>query len=126
VLTYTLAVTNTGTGLATGIVITDVVPEYTSLVTESLAGSEGVYSGTAPGSTITWTTGISLSLGEELTRTFMILVDSGLTDSVSITNTSHVSSTAGVGAKSDLVVPVASSVSGPGSTKVYLPIILID
>jgi uncharacterized repeat protein (TIGR01451 family) len=125
-LTYTLSVTNTGSELATDIVITDVVPVSTSLVIESLAGSEGVYSGTAPGGIVTWTTGISLSLNQMLTRTFSVLVDSGLTDDVIITNTVYVSSTADIGGKSDLIVQVKSSASGVGDIKIYLPIILID
>jgi len=125
-LIYTLAVTNTGSGLATGIVITDVVPEYTGLVAGSLTGSEGIFSGTTPGSIITWTTGVSLSLGEMLTRTFTVLVDSGLAESVTITNTAYVSSTAGVEATSNLVVAADSPGSGTGDVKVYLPIILIE
>lgn len=125
-LTYTLVVINTGSGLATGVVITDVVPEYTNLVAGSLVGSEGIFSGTTPGSIITWTTGVSLSLGEMLTRTFTVLVDSELMAGVAITNTSYVSSTAGVGATSSLVVVVDSPESGTDDVKVYLPIILIE
>ena len=84
VITYTLTITNSGNVTATGVVITDTVPTYTSFVSASNGGS-------ASAGVVTWSVG-SLGVGASATRTLRVRVDVavpyGLTD---ISNTANVS-----------------------------------
>jgi|GEM_PF-857302 len=118
VLTYTLTVTNTGYLLMTDVTITDTVPVSTTLDTASLSGGVS-YSGTSPGSLMTWTTNVSLSTINTLSRTFAVTVN--LEPGVSaITNTAYVTSSAGVGADDT----TSTTVVIIDSNSVFLPIIL--
>jgi uncharacterized repeat protein (TIGR01451 family) len=86
VLTYTLTVANVGTQDATGVDLTDLLPEHASFVGASHGGYEDL-----PGSgTVTWP-GSGLAGGETITRTVTIRVDdpvpSGIVD---IVNTAQV------------------------------------
>jgi uncharacterized repeat protein (TIGR01451 family) len=88
-LTYTLVAQNTGALTSTNIVLTDTVPANTALGPGSPSGGDA----TVEGNTITWTTGISLSPGQSLTRTFVVTVDNGLANGSTIVNTGYVSAT---------------------------------
>jgi uncharacterized repeat protein (TIGR01451 family) len=89
-LTYTLQVTNSGFVAATGVVITDTVPAGVTLDPTSLSG-DAAYSGTGPGSLITWTTGQTLAAYQALTRTVVVTVDTGLSNGATITNIGYAS-----------------------------------
>lgn len=119
-LTYTLTVTNTGYLMMTDVIITDTVPASTTLNTDSLSG-DASFSGTTPGSLITWTTNENLSTINMLSRTFAVTVNLEPTIST-ITNTAFVTSSAGVGANDTVSVTVVNNNSGD----VYLPIILAN
>jgi uncharacterized repeat protein (TIGR01451 family) len=70
-LTYTLTATNTSQTTATGVVLTDTVPDPTELDLSSLSGDASA-GGIVAGSTITWTTGESLAPGASLVRSFAV------------------------------------------------------
>ncbi len=67
---YTLTLKNIGTGDATGVKLTDPVPDNTSFV----SASDG---GTKIGKVVTWT-GITIPAGQSVIRTFKVKIDSSL------------------------------------------------
>ncbi len=78
-ITYTLTITNTGSGPATGVTITDTLPSFTSFVSASNGG-------TPSGGSVIWTIA-SLANGATTTRTLVLQVDSPLPGAVtSVTN----------------------------------------
>lgn len=117
-LTYTLRVINSDSIIKTNIIITDTVPAGTTLLTDSLSG-DAAYSGVTPGSIITWNTGVNLSQGQMLTRTFAVTIDTGVAGGSIITNTAYVS--AELRANSNVL---AISVNGSANNNVYLPIVI--
>ncbi len=92
VLTYTLVAKNNSLLTASNILITDTIPANTTYVNGS-ASNGGSSTGTAPGSIISWSTGLSLAQNEALTRTFVITVDNELSNGTSITNIGYLSAT---------------------------------
>ena len=85
-ITYTITVNNTGTGNATGIVVTDTVPAKTSLVAGSISDSGVLSSGT-----ITWT--VDVAAGASKTLTFKVKVDEVITEATTIRNAAIVNGT---------------------------------
>ncbi|HWQ45898.1 MAG TPA: sortase, partial [Longilinea sp.] len=80
-LTYTVVVENVGSQDATGIVITDTLPNYTTFVSASSSGVE------SPTGTVTWLAA-SLASGASATFTVTVNIDAELDPSVtSLTNT---------------------------------------
>jgi uncharacterized repeat protein (TIGR01451 family) len=124
VLTYTLTTLNTGVDEMTNVVITDTVPQHTTLISTSFDSGDAAFSGIIAGSVITWTTGENLTTGTVLSRTFAVIVDAELTGVSTITNTAFVTSTAGVGAGSDLYIPVVYTSSDRHN--IYLPVIMLE
>jgi len=90
-LTYTLTVTNdaSANGPAQGAVITDRMPLSSTLV--SAPGA--TWSGTGPGSLITWTLPSFLWPGDATNRSFTILVHSPLVSGTLLTNNAAISAT---------------------------------
>ncbi len=93
-LLYTITVVNDASafGPATGVVITDVVPDNTTFVTATQNGFSGPVGGI-----ITWTLGSSLAPGNSAIVTFTVDVDSPLADGTTLTNTAWVTSAEQVG-----------------------------
>lgn len=82
-VTYTLTISNTGNITATGVVITDTLPAFTSFVSASNGG-------TAVGGIVTWSVG-ALASGASTTRTLVLQVDNPLPGAVTgITNAASV------------------------------------
>ncbi len=77
---YTIHVRNTGTIPMTGSIITDEIPDHTTLVASSI--SDG---GTESDGVITWE-GIDIPLNGEITVSFSVTVDENLTDVTEISN----------------------------------------
>ena len=134
VLTYTLTIRNTGTQDATGVVVTDTLPDHTSLLAVSADGAE-----TAPESHIvTWPT-LDLNGRQSVTRTVTVEIDAPLPAGVeAVVNTAIVADdgakgpdplpdsnrydlTTGVDAAPDLVVTKTNGVAAtvPGDTLTY-------
>ncbi len=101
-VTYTVAVTNTGTEDATGVVITDVLPAHTTF-----ADATPPYSGPA-GGVLTWTVG-TLNVGASALYTLAVTVDVPLTNGLQLVNRAYVSSAQGVTGTASAVVTVQSS-----------------
>jgi uncharacterized repeat protein (TIGR01451 family) len=80
-LTYTLTVENTGDIPATGMTITDTVPEDTSFVS-----AEG--GGQLTGGEVRWT-GLTLPVGDSATARFTVQVDSPLPDGAQLANVDY-------------------------------------
>ncbi len=121
-LTYTLVVRNNGTGTATNVMITDTVPTSTTLLASSLSG-DATYSGTQAGQHIQWHTGVSLAQDVALTRTFVVTVDSAVTDG-QIENTAYVSAS---NVASITMSSITTTFSGGVSLSelyIYLPSVL--
>jgi uncharacterized repeat protein (TIGR01451 family) len=87
-LTYTLTLRNLGDyyGL-TKAQITDTVPANTTLNPASLSG-DATYSGTGPGSVITWTVAL-LDMDNPMIRAMAVMVDSGAGHNSVIANTAY-------------------------------------
>ena len=82
-LTYTVTVSNVSPQVATGVVVTDILPAYTAFVSASNGG-------TASEQVVTWPA-FTLPAGASVTRTVTLLVDSPLPPGVDvITNTALV------------------------------------
>jgi uncharacterized repeat protein (TIGR01451 family) len=114
-LTYTIAVTNLASAneVATGVVITDVVPGDTGFV----SASPPVSAGPDGNGVITWTLLSSIDPDDGVVVTFTVAVTSPLTDGTVITNTAWVTLTQGQGA-SDTVTTTVRSVPILSLTKV--------
>ena len=100
-ITYTIAVTNTGTEDAAGVVITDVLPAYTTF-----ADATSPYDGPT-GGVLTWTVG-PLNVGASAFYTLAVTVDFPLTNGLTLTNAAFVSSDQGVTGTASAVVTVQS------------------
>jgi uncharacterized repeat protein (TIGR01451 family) len=87
-ITYTLAVTNTGDDVAYGVVVTDVVPLYTGYA----FGNSATGTITQTGGVITWTIG-TLTVDRPVTATIGVTVTTPLTNGLIISNTGYVSRT---------------------------------
>ena len=97
-LTYTIVVTNQGFALATGVVITDVLPAGTTLVTATLPY-------TSPqGGVITWTLDM-LEIGARHAVTIVLFLDESVEDAY-ITNTAWLSCAQGITAFAVVTTPV--------------------
>ncbi len=101
-LTFTVAVTNTGTEDATGVVITDVLPAHTTF-----ADATPPYSGPTDG-VLTWTVG-TLPVGSSAVYTLAVTVDSPLTNGLQLVNTAYVASAQGVTGTASAAVTVQSN-----------------
>jgi uncharacterized repeat protein (TIGR01451 family) len=89
ILTYTLSLANTGNQGASGIVITDTLPEHTAFITGS-ASHSGVY--LPANRQVVWTITPSLPGQAETTRTIQVQVNDPLPEQATqITNTARVS-----------------------------------
>jgi uncharacterized repeat protein (TIGR01451 family) len=92
-LTYAITVQNQGYDRARDLIVTDIVPENTTLISTSLRseiGSTSMYStGIEAGETITWAFpgSYALPVGQSVRVTLTVLVHSWLTHGTSITNT---------------------------------------
>ena len=116
-LTYTIFVTNTYVTAANNVVITDTVPASTTLNMASLG--DGTATGSTPGSVITWTTGVTLTQNQSLSRTFVVVVDSSFSNG-------QISSTA-YGTASNAFARVEDTATTTVSlplAKQYLPLIM--
>ncbi|MDX1522553.1 MAG: DUF11 domain-containing protein, partial [Anaerolineae bacterium] len=88
-LTYQVALNNGGPTTLNNVVITDVVPPYTTLNAASLS-PDATFSGLEAGSVITWTTNTSLAQGQSLNRSFKVNLTSNAPGGMAITNTAAV------------------------------------
>lgn len=118
-ITYTIIVTNTGHLTATGGLIFDPVPDHTTFVPNSISlnpPGAGLKGSTPP----TLASGLTISVGESLTVTYAVIVNSPLPNLTIITNTSSITS-------NEVIVPVTAVVTNtvisPPRT-VFLPVIL--
>jgi LPXTG-site transpeptidase (sortase) family protein len=90
---YTIDVNNTGNIDATGVVITDTVPDYTTFNSAASSAGWSCAPDNSAGSTCTYTQG-NLAAASGITLTFAVTVDSTLPVTVDITsNTASVSGT---------------------------------
>jgi uncharacterized repeat protein (TIGR01451 family) len=111
VVTYTLTYGNTGTGDATGIAISDVLPQGTSFV-------DATANGILFGSTVFWSAG-SLSAGQTGTVTLRLRVNPGLPSGALITNTAQISSV-----EAPIGVPSNSATVTVNSTPLPSPLVV--
>jgi uncharacterized repeat protein (TIGR01451 family) len=93
-LTYEIVILNAGFDWARDLVLTDLVPENTTLISTSLRSevtdTTMISSGVDAGETITWEFGsYLLPVGEPAHVTFTVLVHSWLTNGMSITNATY-------------------------------------
>jgi uncharacterized repeat protein (TIGR01451 family) len=97
-ITYTLAITNTSsTVMATGIMVTDVVPDYVSYVPNSCAGGTSC---NEAGGVVSWNLG-DLAVGNTVQLTFQVTVDSPNENGVTILNSAMLSA--------DGLIPIQSN-----------------
>jgi uncharacterized repeat protein (TIGR01451 family) len=115
-LNYTIVVKNTGEGLASGLVISDTVPVSTTLSGSPSDG--GTPSGTTAGSKINWAIAGTLASNQSVTRTFTVVVASGLAEGSQISNTASTAASNAVTAKSSTVTTNVHQI------KVYLPTVI--
>jgi uncharacterized repeat protein (TIGR01451 family) len=110
VLTYTIAVTNSGTANATGALISDTLPANTAFVPGSirLSPSDAGTPGTTPP---TLASTMTIAAGQSISVTFAVTVNSPLPDQTLITNTASVTSNETPGPLSDIVSDVVSAPS---------------
>ena len=95
-ITYALHVTNTGTMNAHGVVVTDLVPVHTTLVSASfVSGGTGTVDTTTTPGTVVWTLDPAalLNVGSELRLQLVVRADTPLPNGTVITNTAGVTST---------------------------------
>ncbi|UCC62723.1 MAG: DUF11 domain-containing protein [Anaerolineae bacterium] len=107
-LTYTITATNDGNGIATGVVITDVLPRHTHFVT---AGG-GAFEPASPsaGEVMTWTLGSLLGEGlQTLTATLIVTLETPLTNGLQIPNIAWLASAEGPGDADAVTVTVRSA-----------------
>ncbi len=95
-LAYTIVVTNlaSANAVATGVVITDVVPDNTEFVTTTISGL--MFEGPDANDVMTWTLGSSIVPGGNAVVTFTVNVTSPLADGTILTNIASVICTQGV------------------------------
>ncbi|MFQ5577777.1 MAG: hypothetical protein ACE5G8_12415, partial [Anaerolineae bacterium] len=87
-LEYTITFSNSGSfGVSGSYVITDTVPPHTTLLTATLSHTD--YTGTGPGSVITWTLNTPLSPGGQSSIQYSVRVTSPLTKGTVITNDNY-------------------------------------
>ncbi len=98
-LTYTITVSNTGQGLATGVLVSDTLPDNTSLV-----AATSPHIGPVNG-VITWSLG-TLGIDDTRSMTMVVHVDSSVLDGTIISNTAWVSSDQGISASDTITTPV--------------------
>ncbi len=101
-VTFTVAVTNTGTENATGVVITDALPAHTAF-----ADATPPYDGPT-GGVLTWTVG-PLNVGAAAVYTVAVTVDFPLTSGLQLVNRAFVSSDQGVTGTAAATVTVQSA-----------------
>ncbi|MGC9082785.1 MAG: invasin domain 3-containing protein [Anaerolineae bacterium] len=101
-VTFTIAVTNTGTENATGVVITDALPAHTAF-----ADATPPYTGPTDG-VLTWTVG-TLNVGAAAVYTLAVTVDFPLTSGLQLVNWAFVSSAQGVTGSAAATVTVQSA-----------------
>ena len=118
-LTYTLTVENVGTQPATGVSITDTLPQHTTFFTASHGGGET----TEDSGVVTWN-GFGLDVGEMVTRTLTVEVADPWPDATPVlTNTVSVSDDGANGQD-----PVSANNTDQDTTyvwvgRIYLPLI---
>jgi adhesin/invasin len=105
-LGYVLTATNdaSANAIATGVTITDVVPQNTTFVAATVDGFEGPDANDM----ITWTLASALTPGDSAVVTYTVDVASPLADGTVITNTGWVTSAQGVGAAATATTTVRS------------------
>ncbi|MFP5371290.1 MAG: choice-of-anchor P family protein [Actinomycetes bacterium] len=108
VLTYTITFGNAGTGTATGVVVTDTVPDGTTVVD---AGG-----GTVDGGTIAWNVG-SLGPNQSQTRTVKVLVHAG--NGATLSNTATVSAANADPASTGAVLTPVSNAGATTTGRAY-------
>jgi len=101
-VTFTVAVTNTGTENASGVVLTDALPAYTAF-----ADATSPYDGPT-GGVLTWTVG-GLNVGAAAVYTVAVTVDFPLTNGLQLVNRASVSSDQGVTGTAAATVTVQSA-----------------
>jgi uncharacterized repeat protein (TIGR01451 family) len=101
-VTFTIAVTNTGTENASGVVLTDALPAYTAF-----ADATPPYVGPTDG-VLTWTVG-ALNVGATAVYTVAVTVDFPLTNGLQLVNRASVSSDQGVTGTAAATVTVQSA-----------------
>lgn len=108
-LTYTLSAVNDGNASATGVVITDVLPDHTYFITAS-----GDFAPTGPiaGDVMTWTLGSLAGEGlQMLTTTLVVTVETPLTNGLEIPNTAWIASAQGASDADTVTVTVSSALT---------------
>lgn len=115
-ITYTLTMTNNGTADATGAVLTDAIPQYTTYA----AGTASP----APSSTnpLVWNLGVISGAGGVATATFVVQVDSPLTNALTISNSAvlDIAETVGL-SQTNVVTHLVQSSTDITVTKSALP-----
>ena len=101
-VTFTIAVTNTGTENASGVVLTDALPAHTAF-----ADATPPYVGPTDG-VLTWTVG-ALNVGATAVYTVAVTVDFPLTNGLPLVNRAYVSSDQGVTGTAAATVTVQSA-----------------
>ncbi|MEM7348544.1 MAG: DUF11 domain-containing protein [Chloroflexota bacterium] len=103
-LTYTLVVKNNGPAIATTVTLTDIVPTDTRFQSASNGGSEAA-------GVVSWNLG-SLNVGEVLTRTMIVTVNTGVAEGTNLINTGYAiaSNIAGLQNSNSVVTVVAAPV----------------
>lgn len=118
-LSYTIVVTNTGNLTATGGLISNPVPAHTTFVPNSISlnpPGAGLKGSTPP----TLASGLTIGVGESLTVTYAVIVNSPLPNLTIITNTSSITS-------NEVIAPVTAVVTNTVISPpraVFLPVIL--
>jgi uncharacterized repeat protein (TIGR01451 family) len=97
VLSYTIVVTNSGEASATGVVITDPLDSAVSFAGASDGGSHA-------SGVVTWNVGV-VEIGQTISRTLWVTVDSDVAGGTNLSNTAWVISAEGIGDSDTIATP---------------------
>jgi len=106
ILTYTISYANTGSAVATGVVVVDILPLKTHFVTATGSFRPLIPS---PGDILTWNVGSLDGDGKESVITLVVTVTEPLTHGTIITNQAWIACSQGISASSNVVSAVVQS-----------------